>query len=196
MLVKRKKTIYFSKRELKDLLTAWVFITLAFAILLSRHEPALFVTNIFISAFTVGLGFLIHEIGHKITAQYYGCWAEFVAAKQMLWLALFMSFLGFIIAAPGAVMISGFVNRKKNGIISAAGPVANIFLSVIFKVLQAFFAAGILKTLCSYGFQINAWLALFNMLPFHPFDGAKVLSYSKSLYIAIVLTPVLLISLA
>ena len=32
--------------------------------------------------FAVGPAFLLHEIGHKIVAKYYGCWAEFRSDPQ------------------------------------------------------------------------------------------------------------------
>ena len=30
-----------------------------------------------VSILTIGVGFLFHEIAHKLVAQRYGCWAEF-----------------------------------------------------------------------------------------------------------------------
>jgi Zn-dependent protease len=33
----------------------------------------------------------------------------------------------------------------------------------------------------------NAWLGLFNMIPAGPFDGAKVLAWSKPIFVATVL---------
>ena len=39
----------------------------------------------------------------------------------------------------------------------------------------------------AYGFQINAWLGLFNLIPFAPFDGAKVWAWNKTIYLVMVL---------
>ncbi len=39
-------------------------------------------TPIFILA--IAPAFVLHEIGHKIVAKYYGCWAEFRADPQGL----------------------------------------------------------------------------------------------------------------
>ena len=48
------------------------------------------------SLFTAGLGFLLHEMGHKIAAQHYGCEAEFRSDDSMLYLAVGMAFvIGF-----------------------------------------------------------------------------------------------------
>lgn len=165
-----------SKKEIIDISKAWVAISIAFAIVLARAFS--FIEAIAIAAVAVGLGFLLHELGHKIVAQYYRCFAEFRSFDQMLILAILMSFAGFVFAAPGAVMIHGFVNRERNGKISIAGPGVNIVLAIIFFVLNLVFKNVILL----YGFKINVWLALFNMIPFGNFDGAKVLRWNKKIY--------------
>src|SRR3989338_1601527 len=114
-------SISTSEAELKDLLKAWIAISVAFAIGLSGSVLSSgFYTKFVIASLTVGIGFLLHEIGHTIVAQRYGCFAEFRSFDSMLILAIAMSFFGFIFAAPGAVMISGRVNSAKNGKISAA----------------------------------------------------------------------------
>jgi Zn-dependent protease len=50
----------------------------------------------------------------------------------MLLLALGMSFLGFVFAAPGAVHIKGYINKMQNGIFSLAGPLMNLILALVF----------------------------------------------------------------
>ena len=175
-----------SEKEIKDLLKAWLAISFAFAMVL-RHGIDLGLYQVFIvSAVTVGTGFLLHELGHKFVAQRYGCFAEFRSFDQMLLLAVIMSFFGFVFAAPGAVMIMGRVDVKRNGIISAAGPVVNLVLALFFLSLLFMFPDGLLKILAFYGFFINSWLALFNMIPVWNFDGAKVLKWDKKVYGTIV----------
>src|SRR3989338_6835259 len=172
-----------SEAELKDILKAWVAISLAFAIMLSSSIfSSDFYLKFIIASLTVGIGFLLHELGHKIVAQKYGCFAEFRSFDNMLLLAIAMSFFGFVFAAPGAVMISGRINKRKNGIISAAGPLVNIALAIMFLALSFAGLPTIFKLVASYGFMINSWLALFNMLPFWLFDGSKVWAWSKTAY--------------
>lgn len=167
----------FTQREFIDLSKAWAAISFAFAILLSG---SISVVNAFIiSAITVGTGFLLHELAHKFVAQYYGCWAEFKASDIMLVFAIFSALLGFIFAAPGAVMITGRVTRRQNGIISAAGPITNIALAFIF------FLAPLPVAVSAYGAQINAFLALFNMIPFMGLDGQKVLAWRTEYFAAL-----------
>ena len=115
-----------SRKEITDITKAWLAITIAFVIVFSKSELS-FVQSVLVSTIAVGLGFLLHELGHKIVAQYYRCFAEFRSFDSLLLLAIAMSFLGFVFAAPGAVMISGYVNKERNGKIFIAGPAMLIF---------------------------------------------------------------------
>ena len=170
-----------SEIELRDITKSWLAISLAFGILLMRSGISFYI-SVIISSITVGIGFLFHEMGHKLVAQHYGCFAEFRSFDQMLLLAIIMSFFGFIFAAPGAVMIAGPVGVRRNGKISAAGPMVNLILAPIFLSITFLFPSGLLHVIGLYGFIINSWLALFNMIPFGNFDGAKILRWNKIAY--------------
>jgi Zn-dependent protease len=101
----------------------------------------------------------------------------------MLILAVIMAyFAGIVFAAPGAVMISGPVGVKRNGKISAAGPGVNLILALVFLWFLLMSPEGILKIIAFYGFFINSWLALFNLIPIGNFDGRKVLRWNKTVY--------------
>ncbi|MBS3162381.1 metalloprotease [Candidatus Woesearchaeota archaeon] len=183
--------IKFSKIELRDLGKAWLFISIAFGIVLSGgvFGASLFKSFI-LAALTVGTGFLFHELGHKIVAQRYGCYAEFRADNFMLFLAVLTSFLGLILAAPGAVMISGHISKERNGKISIAGPLVNIVLALIFLGLSFIVTTGFFQELVMFGFMVNSWLALFNLLPFWILDGKKVLAWNKGIYFLTMLVTV------
>ncbi len=180
----------FSHKEIKDLTIAGFMISLAFAILLSGGYKSIFslqsglIAAFFIAFFTAGIGFLLHESMHKYVAQKYHLKAEFRAFYPMLWLALFFSLFGFILAAPGAVFISGLVNKEKNGKISVAGPLTNIVLAIAFLILILIYGIreDILSYFFQYGLSINSLLAAFNMIPVMPFDGAKVIAWHKGAY--------------
>lgn len=172
-----------SETEIRDIIKAWAAISFAFTIALFGFSTLLgFAYGIVLSAVTVGLGFLLHELGHKIAAQRYGCFAEFRAFDQMLMLMILMSFFGFVFAAPGAVMISGPVGKRRNGIISVAGPAVNLVLAVVFLLGLIFVPIPLLGTIFFYGFIINTWLALFNMIPFWQFDGAKIWRWNRLIW--------------
>ncbi|MBS3172639.1 hypothetical protein J4438_03625 [Candidatus Woesearchaeota archaeon] len=171
----------FSETEIEHLLKAWVAISLAFAILLSKGDvvSSNFTLMLLVSGLTVGVGFIAHELGHKVVAQRYHCFAEFRASNFMLVIAVLMSFLGFIFAAPGAVIINGYVTKERNGRISLAGPLVNLVLALIFMGLYLF---GIFVFAAKYGLIINSWLAVFNMIPILNFDGRKIIVWSKLAY--------------
>ena len=184
----QSKQIYIGKIntseiEIRDLLKAWIAISIAFAIIMRSSLRLSFYEVFIVSAITVGTGFLLHELGHKFVAQRYGCFAEFRSFDQMLILAILMSyFLGVLFAAPGAVMIQGPVGRGRNGKISAAGPIVNLILAAMFFSFLFLGLSGILKAIALYGFVINSWLALFNMMPIGNFDGVKILAWNKAVY--------------
>ena len=90
-----------------------------------------------------------------------------------------LAFFGFIFAAPGAVMIAGVVSGEENGKIAAAGPFINLILAMAFWLLANVFGQNILF---SAGFQINAWLAFFNLLPFWQLDGLKVMNWDTKVW--------------
>ena len=175
-------SMVFSEKELRDILKAWLAISLAFAIILSAGTGSL-MTSFIISALTVGVGFIFHELGHKILAQKYGAWAEFRAWNQMLILAVIMSFFGFIFAAPGAVMIAGrTIGRSRMGKIAAAGPMMSFAIAIVFLGIMIYFPTGLLNVIGSYGFFINRWLGIFNLIPLAMFDGKKIFQWNKLAY--------------
>ena len=174
---------------------AWIVLSLAFACIyaganviggtLARIFSVQFLLLFVISLFTAGLGFLLHELSHKFVAQHYGCGAEFRAWDQFLFLALGMAvFIGFIFAAPGAVMISGMITRRENGIVSVAGPATNYVLGLLFLGLTFLIPAW--RSIFLIGFSINMWLGLFNLVPFGNLDGYKVFQWSKAVWIGMV----------
>lgn len=185
--VTRTLTIRLARKEARDLAKAWGLLSLAFAILFSTSLDLTFLLNLGISALTVGLGFVAHELAHKMVAIRYGCEAEFKANNTMLYAAVLMSFLGLIIAAPGAVRIRGALSKKQHGRIAAAGPAANLAIALLFLPL---YLVG--SKVGLYGAGINSLLAAFNLLPVPGFDGRQVLKWNKTGYGLLLATAVLL----
>src|SRR5207245_4630212 len=73
----------------------------------------------------------------KIVAQRYGHWAEFRYSLRGLAMSFVFAFFGFLIGAPGATMVSGYVTRDQNGRISAAGPVSNLVIGTALMLAAA-----------------------------------------------------------
>jgi len=200
---KQKVRIRISDIELQHLFIAWIAISTAFAFMLSgsgRFNPfsEIVIRHFIVSLFTVGIGFLLHELAHKVVAQQYGLWAEFRMSPTLLMFAVGVAYLaGWVFAAPGAVYISGsYISSEQNGRIAAAGPLMNVLLALIFWMIamDREFVGGLGAygwLTISLGIQINLWLAAFNMLPFSVLDGKKVLAWSKPAFAGIFLLIIL-----
>lgn len=90
--------------ELRDLFISLVALVIAFSVLFGGR--GLNFDMIIVSTLGVASGFLLHEMAHKFTAQHFGYLAQYRANMMGLGLAIFSAFAGFLIAAPGAVMIN------------------------------------------------------------------------------------------
>jgi len=209
----------FSRTELVHLAGAVVALTIAFSFvlpprpsgLLPSLDPAQLGPRVLIAFVAVATGFVLHEMAHKVLAQRYGHWAEFRA--QFGGLALTVAFAGFfkfLFAAPGAVLIQGRVTPRENGLISLVGPGTNFLIA---GLSLAGYLAGLSSSpdwgadsgamvprLLTGVAQVNAILALFNLVPLGPLDGRKVWRWSKVAYLltlvaAIALYTVVLLTL-
>ena len=154
----------------------------------------------------VGPAFLLHEIGHKIMAKKYGCWAEFRADPKGLKFGIFfVAITGILFMAPGAVMVAGLVTRRQNGHIAIAGPAVNFGLFLIGIPLgglilgltgaelsgdAAYIAGGAINLkamiydVVFFWLVANIGLGLLNMIPFGPLDGAKIKDWSEPVWFA------------
>jgi len=185
--------------EMRDIAAAVAVLTLAFfwiSYSTSDHSVLYYLS---LAALSVIVGFLVHELSHKVVARKYGCWAEFRADYRMLGLALVMSFFGFLFAAPGAVMIAGSVTREQSGKISLAGPGSNFLAAIILMPFALFTLSGIPEIVHDIAFRLyffSVFLGAFNMIPFMPLDGAKIWFWSKPIYVITLLTAGLLFYLA
>jgi len=188
-------TLRFSARELRDLGVAWVALGVAFAIFFagggSRAVTMLLdrgvVGPLLISLVTAGLGFLLHELAHKVVAVRFDQIAEFRADYGMLFLAVMSALVGFLFAAPGAVHHRGRLTPREHGLIALAGPVINGLLALVF--VPVYVAGGLvgspfLALLGGRGIAINLFLAAFNLVPFGPLDGRTVLDWSAVVFVA------------
>ncbi len=93
-------------------------------------------------------------------------------------------------------MIAGLMNKNEYGKISIAGPATNIAQAIIYFIILIITPASLLGYLAGYGIEINAFLALFNLIPFGVFDGMKIFNWDKRAWAAAALTAGLLLLFA
>ena len=74
--------------------------------------------------------------------------------------------------------------RKNDIIVSAAGPLSNLLLALLFLIpyfivqrvsAETEFWRGAIENICVYGVYFNIFLCLFNFLPIPPLDGCHLL---------------------
>ena len=184
--------IKFTSSEVRDLIIAFIVISLCFAIANAGSDMNAILHLLPMIMVGVGAGFILHELGHKFVSIKYGYWAEFKLWPQGLIFALVTSFFGFVFAAPGAVYTyANYMTDEINGKISIAGPIVNIILAIIFLAIcvviypNALYSQTsiLILNVCALGFNINSFLALFNLLPIGNLDGSKVLRWNVGIWI-------------
>ncbi|MCW3995925.1 MAG: hypothetical protein NWE98_07220 [Candidatus Bathyarchaeota archaeon] len=190
----RKYRVRFSQKEVKHIaIAAALVVGIGFSIGLYGNlfggflfEWTLDMMAIFGVIMTSS--FLVHEIAHKVVAQKKGLWAEFRLTTWGALLTFASIFLPFRLIAPGAMMIGGSLQKREDiAKISIAGPITNLLfatglLSLAFALLPIYENYAFLMFFAGY---INAFMAVFNLIPFGVLDGHKIFAISKSMWIAI-----------
>jgi len=176
---KPNRKIRFSDKEIKHLAIATVLVVaigLSSILYVSIELSHLALFTIILTA-----SFFVHEIAHKIAAQRRGFWAEF----RLIFTGAILTLISVIspffkIISPGAVMISGSIDNKSIGKISIVGPLTNILLSTLF--LMVALLSNQFAMVFMLGAAFNAWIALFNLIPFGMLDGFKILLWNRKVW--------------
>ncbi|HXQ48325.1 MAG TPA: hypothetical protein VN842_00895 [Thermoplasmata archaeon] len=182
------RQITTSTTELRDLTIAFLVLTFDLTIVLSGGGLGLLgggsvgvvLEVVLVAAAAALTGFVAHEMAHKFSAQRRGYWAEFRMSPAWLLFSVLTAFFGFLFAAPGATVIGGMGSREDWGRTALAGPLTNMGFAIAFYA-AALVAIG-LGSVAGFWLMflafINGWFATFNLLPFGPLDGRKVLSWN------------------
>jgi len=149
--------------------------------------------------------FASHEIlGHKLLAQKYGASAEYRIWYFGLLLGIVTAIIpgGFVFAAPGAVMISPIVKKKfaftiarltkkQMGVIALGGPLVNIILGIGLLIVNYFYPVTLMDVqLFELTARISFFLAFFNLIPFPPMDGQKIIRWNLYIWLILIATSV------
>jgi Zn-dependent protease len=89
--------------------------------------------------------------------------------------------------APGAVVISGVAEKDRIGRTAFAGPLVNVAIAAGLLIFLPVLRESILYLPILFGAGINAFLALFNLIPFSVFDGRKVYYWNRRYWIILFL---------
>ena len=132
-------------------------------------------------------GYMAYLLGDR-TAKYSGRLSINPLHHMDLMGALCMLLFGFGWAKPVPVNPQYFKNPKGGmSLVGLAGPVSNFLLALFFSVLYGlwFRIFGFPRTLIgdfftslfAVGISLNVGLGIFNLIPFPPLDGSKILAY-------------------
>jgi Zn-dependent protease len=197
---KRKNHLSTSPKELKHIgIAAALVIGIGVSIglygnLFGGFWPAWSWDMMTVFAVFMTTSFLTHEIAHKIMAQKSGMWAEFRLTTWGAVLTLVSVFLPFKMISPGAMMIGGQAPSAKDMVkISIAGVITNMIYGFVFLGLGFAFVSSAYAAVLFFAAYINAFMALFNLIPFGILDGYKIFSLNKLAWVlafipAVVLT--------
>ena len=155
------------------------------------------ISDILARVIVLVVGFTIHEFSHAWTADQFGDDTPRLQGRLTLnplahinvLGALMLVLLGFGWAKP--VQVNPFALRRRSPaapmLVALAGPASNVLLALFAAIplklgifQQSFSANGVVPSLYElslYFVFYNLVLAFFNMLPFFPLDGEKVITY-------------------
>lgn len=150
------------------------------------------ITTILIRALVLFTAMPVHECAHGWVADKLGDHTARLSGRLTLNPfhhldpigSIMLVLAGFGWAKPVPVNSSYFtkVSRRAGIALTAlAGPVSNILLATVALLIAKLFVltgvGGILVTIFVVMCQINLGLAVFNLIPVHPLDGSRIISY-------------------
>ncbi len=136
-----------------DVQLHWTFILLMlFALLLSLYIFVIFVL-LFACVF-------LHELAHSITAKRNG-----IRVKKIVLYPL----------GGGSIIDLDNVPPALEFKISIAGPISSFLMAFVFGAIAVYMPGGMIKVFVQLLFVLNLLLAVFNILPWFPLDGGRVL---------------------
>jgi Zn-dependent protease len=190
------------RRELMDIVISLVVLSLGFSIAMAGRGIVggihwdLVVAYLPLTAFVLLFAFIGHVVARRQVARRLGYIAMYQAYYKFLPLAVILPLLfGFVFAVPGAVVISPFRlhghgdERRDVFLISAAGPLTNIAFAAVGIALMTALRSEIWRFFA----YINAWLALFNLLPIKPLVGYRMIRTNPALWLPVMAVAVLLV---
>ncbi len=175
---------------------SWIIAIVALSI--AFGGPRVLDPNFYSSPVFVGvlIGFVGHELMHRMIAVRYGYYARFIAYLPGVLITIATGFIpGLVILAPGYVAIIATHYYSPQGALQsvAAGPAFNIVVSGA-ALVTAVLLDDPLSTYMRIIAWINAWMAFFNLIPIPPLDGSKILRWNITLWALLIVVSTLLLA--
>jgi len=199
--------------EVRDILISILALGFAFTVAFfgegNRYEFALqlsFLPYFLVTTIIVAISVVAKEMAQKATARALESHVRYELWSPGVVLALVTSIWGVVFAAVNGTKISTeYAERyarwritltpRHLGIIASIGPLMNIALAMAFFMLSPVIPTILGQDMMQVAAQINAYLALFAMVPFNPIDGAKVLRWSAAIWFFNILMSIAVIAL-
>ncbi|NQV08630.1 hypothetical protein HQ529_02120 [Candidatus Woesearchaeota archaeon] len=184
----------FSVAEVRDVVIAILVMTLIFGFNDGRENfvAYLWITNIIKVLFIVMISVALHVCMQKLVGLISSYKAEFRIWPYGVVIGLLLTIVSsgkLYFLAPGGVLIHHMTLHRLgmfryglstylSTIIAFSGPLSNIILALIFKIL--YFSTNI--EIFSIIVVFNLWYAVFSMLPVPPLDGSTAFFGGRSTY--------------
>ncbi|MBM4220193.1 MAG: site-2 protease family protein [Gammaproteobacteria bacterium] len=162
-------------------------------------DLAQFLTTISIAAIPIIFAITIHEVAHGLVARQFGDRTAEMQGRLSLNPIRHIDPIGTVLVPAVLLWLGGFLfgwakpvpvdsrnmrNPRSNMVwVTAAGPVANVLMALIWALLMLLsqrFGSGTagewIAQMAWIGIWFNVVLAVFNMLPIPPLDGGQVLT--------------------
>lgn len=174
-------------REFIHMSLSVVLVTLV-GISLIGYSTILFVNPFLLLLYITGfaLSYLMHELAHRLVARRNNVKAYFKLDPigSLLTLVSAIPMLPIKFIAPGAVVLATPTTMRVVGSTAFWGPATNIILSTILYIssfiFRPIFLSPQFSTILLILAKFNAFIAFFNLLPFGPLDGLKIIRWSLS----------------
>ncbi len=137
------------------------------------------------TALIIVIAVLLHEVAHRQVARKSGCYSRFILDPMGFTITLLSAALPIKFLAPGYVGISCpyYVSSPEVEFrITAAGPLTNLLLAT--AAAAALVIGAHPRWIWGEAEALNSWLALFNLLPLGPLDGAKIMRTAPAAWAA------------
>jgi len=195
-----RDTYAHSTDELRDLIVSILVLGFVFTLaLFSGGNPIRYVLDpsflphFLIATALAGVSLLAKELAQKATTRALEAHATYELWSPGIVISLLSSLLGVAFTAVSGVTIASESTERYGrwqvnlsvqqlGIIGAIGPLMCLSLGMAFLMLRTLSPMVLGESLFVVAAEINAYLALFSMVPLRPVDGAKVLRWNMAIW--------------